>query len=283
MRLFNQRQMGTMIHILEPNESVAGLLAGVDINWIKEMPSLGKVQVQMGGRHHRFATMVVSNDKTGVIERAKDAQWRRLDKAYVTYLHYQEVGWLKEGLEKGMKPIKDTPWRTQDQWSAHLLSEAMPKLDGHPVPPAPQPGIHYRSGGGGRGESGGWGESSDDSRGSTSGRDNHPESQDGWRSSTRRGGGRARASKWTSTPAGQANKRNHSRSRSHSPHQQDPNQRERVVRSRTQGRGTGRFDRQHAPSGQQRTSGSGVGGGVTAPPPPARRPQITNSYIPPGR
>ena len=91
--------------------------------------------------------MVVSNDKTGVIERAKDAQWRRLDKAYVTYLHYQEVGWLKEGLEKGMKPIKDTPWRTQDQWSAHLLSEAMPKLDGHPVPLAPQPGIHYRSGG----------------------------------------------------------------------------------------------------------------------------------------
>ncbi len=72
-------------------------------------------------------------------------------------------------------------------WTAHLLADINPKLDGSVVP---SPTIIHSSGrGGGRGESRGWGESSDDNASASS--IEYPESRDGLRG--RKGGGGAEA------------------------------------------------------------------------------------------
>jgi hypothetical protein len=70
MKLFNQRQTGTMIHIMLPQESVDGLQHGINMADVKEAPRLGPSVVLVEGRPHRFAMMVVANDKTGTHDRA---------------------------------------------------------------------------------------------------------------------------------------------------------------------------------------------------------------------
>ena len=266
MKLFNQRQPGTMIHIMLPQESVDGLLYGINLADVKEAPRLGPTMVLGEGMPHRFATMVVANDKTGTIERTPGTMWRRLDKAYVTHLHFLEMGWLKEGLELGMRPIKDSNWLPQEKWSAHLLADVNPKLDGNAVPSPP---ITHSSGrGGGRGSSRGWGESSDDNA-SASSLDQHPESRDGGRG--RKGGGRGRGStKWSVNDTSKRY-RSSSRDRSRSGGVG------KVPRGRGHGRGEDRAtshrdrhdNRPAAPPGVIRTSTQGTGWGAPAPPAPA--------------
>ncbi len=74
--------------------------------------------------------MVVDPLMAKIIERSRDSKWRRLDRSFLTNLHFQEHGWLKAGLEKERSSLNLSVWYPHQEWVRILQAHADARPDG---------------------------------------------------------------------------------------------------------------------------------------------------------
>ena len=114
-----------------------------------------------------------------MLERAPSSTWRRMDRAFVADLHFQEHGWLKDGLEREKACLNRSVWYPHQEWVRILQANPDVRPDG--TPPGSSKTDHSERLGAayppissysnsGQDQSQGWSSASDSSRGGGGGR-----------------------------------------------------------------------------------------------------------------
>ncbi len=117
---YNLRQSGMMVRFMEEGMLDGDILKGVDPGVIKVSPYPCQYMLVVRGKQCPAMLMVVDPLKAKITERAPFSTWRRMDRAFVADLHFQEHGWLKDGLEKERSSLNLSVWYPHREWVRNL-------------------------------------------------------------------------------------------------------------------------------------------------------------------